>query len=399
MPKILCVTSHNLDGPDYGGTLRGRNLFQLLERFGEVRVVLAGSHKFWNDDLKSSFGGFELAKAIHFQPTPKYSIADRWRHEFDPRFLNTNWIQARTEDREWMQNLMAEHDLVWIHGLNAANGFGIWRWPNSVLDIDDIPSSFYRSNLAQTSGIVEKLRHRRQIFLWQRHEQTLKERFDAICVCSDPDREKLGDLDQIFSVPNGFTAPKTNPIRQPSSPPKIGFVGTFKYAPNREGVQWFVEHVWPLILQKIPQARLQLVGDESRKGNWQAHPNIDALGWVADVENEMATWALAIVPIFVGGGTRIKIVEAFSRKCPVVSTSLGAYGYDVADGCELLLADSAGTFAAKCLRLLANADEGRTLAENAWQKFLINWTWEAQTSRLTQVIGRVLKKSSNGNGH
>jgi glycosyltransferase involved in cell wall biosynthesis len=393
--KILCLTSHNLDGPDYGGTLRGRNLFQILERFGEVQVVLAGSHKFWGDDIKSPFGGFELANAIHFQPTPKHSVFDRLRHEFDPRFLNTNWIQARTQDREWLQAIMARHDLVWIHGLNAANGFGIWRWPNSVLDIDDIPSSFYRSTLAQASGIFEKLRCHRQIFLWQRHEKTLKERFDAICLCSDPDRKKFGDSDQIFAVPNGFTIPKKSPIRYPSSPPKIGFVGTFKYQPNRDGVQWFVECVWPLVLEKMPRARLELVGDESKKGNWQIHPHIDALGWVADMESEMATWSFAIVPIFVGGGTRIKIVEAFSRKCPVVSTSLGAYGYDVTDGREILIADTAGEFAAKCLRLLANPAEGQALAENAWQKFLKNWTWDAQTDRMTKVIEKVLKQSPN----
>ena len=394
MLKILCLTCHDLDGPDYGASLRGRNLFRLLARHGEVRVVLAGSHKFWDDRPKPSFGGFELLRAVQFHPSPRFSIGERLRHELDPRFLNTNGFQAGAGDREWLLKTLAQHDLVWIHGLGVANGFGLWRWPASVLDIDDIPSSLYRSSLTQAASFLDQMRWRRQVFLWRRHERKITERFDALCVCSGPDREIMGGGDNIFVVPNGFTPPEKSPVRQPAEPPRIGFVGTFRHGPNRAGVRWFVEKVWPLIREKMPQARFRVAGENSEAENWRGHENVDALGWVADLESEMASWSLAVVPVFVGGGTRVKIAEAFGRQCPVVSTTLGAYGYDVTDGRDLLLADSAEGFAAKCLEILTRPATGQALAGNAWKKFNEHWTWDKQAEQMDRVVQKVLGKSA-----
>jgi glycosyltransferase involved in cell wall biosynthesis len=272
---------------------------------------------------------------------------------------------------------------------------GIFRWPHSVLDVNDIPSCLHRTNMAQAANIFDKFRYYRRMTRWRRREKTLLERFDALCVCSEPDRRELGGSDRIFVVPNGFNAPKNIPLRQPAVPPRAGFVGTFHYPPNQEGVRWFLERVWPLILRTIPQAKLRLAGEGSEVGIWQTHPNVDGLGWIADVESEMATWSLAIVPVFIGGGTRIKIAEAFSRKCPVISTTLGAYGYDVANGREILLADSAGDFAARCLQILTNPAAGQAMAENAWRKFLENWTWDSFANRVTGVVETVLRRTTH----
>ncbi len=390
MPRFLCLTSHELDGPEYGSTLRVRNLLHLLGRAGEVRVVLASNYEPLIRMARSSVGGFELVAKVFFQPTTARPIADRLRHEFDSRFLDTDWCQARESDRQQLEVLMKEHDLVWIHRLEIANNFGIWRWPHSVLDIDDLRSGFFRSHLTQAAGVIESLRLYRRMVLWQRQEKHLAERFDAVCVCSEGDRQKLGGWEQVFVLPNGFTAPDGPIIRQVAVPPQIGFVGTFKYAPNRDGVRWFIQCVWPLILKNVPQARLRLVGEGNKDLEWRNLHNVDALGWIADVGSEMAKWALAVVPVLVGAGMRVKIAEAFSRRCPVVSTRLGAYGYDVVDGRDLLLADSSSDFAAKCLRILGNPTEGEAIAENAWCKFLEKWTWDAQAGRVAAIVDKIL---------
>ena len=392
MPKILCLTSHDLDGPDYGAALRCRQLFRLLEKFGEVSVVLTGQKIFWREPLPPLCGGFKLAGAVPFLPTPRRTPVEHLRAEMDPRFLNSHQCQASVGDGAWLKAMMAQHDLVWLHGLPNANGCGLWHWPRTVLDIDDIPSAYYASLLAQAGGVGEKLRWRRQIWLWRRREKKLAERFAAICVCSEPDRRWLGGAENIFTVPNGFTAPEQIPVRQPAIPPRLGFVGKYDYAPNREGVRWFVEKVWPLILQKMPATKLRLAGAGTETENWSAHRNVEALGWVADGAAEMATWALSIVPVLTGGGTRIKIAEAFSRQCPLVSTSLGAHGYDVADGCELLLADTPEMFAAKCLQILAQPETGQKLAEAGWRKFNEQWTWERQADKIARVVETVLQK-------
>jgi glycosyltransferase involved in cell wall biosynthesis len=263
-----------------------------------------------------------------------------------------------------------------------------------VLDIDDIPSCFHRTNMSQAANVFDKLRYYRRMLRWRRRERTLLERFDALCVCSEPDRQELGGSDRIFVVPNGFNAPKHIPVRHPAVPPRIGFVGTLHYPPNRDGVRWFLKHVWPLMLRARPQARLRLVGHDSENVTWQTHQNVDGLGWVADVESEMATWSLAIVPVFFGGGTRIKIAEAFSRKCPIVSTTLGAYGYDVVNGREILIADSADDFAAKCLQILTDPSAGQAMAENGWRSFLKNWTWDSFAGQVASIVAAVLQRTS-----
>jgi len=392
MPKILCLTGHDLDGQDHGAVLRARNLFKLLARLGEVKLVLAGFHEPWQAEPGGLCGGFELLRTIRFEVTREKSLHDRWHHEFNPRFMNTDWIQAGTEDRAWLRQTLPQYDLVWVHGLHLTNGLGIWRWPRGVLDIDDIPSSYHRSQLSLPVGLRKKLGLKRQIILWERHERTLWERFEAVCVCSEADRKMLARQDRTFVVPNGFNPPERLVPRQPATPAHIGFVGNFSYAPNREGVRWFVERVWPLILKKNPTARLRLAGSKSETEPWPAGCNIDALGWLPDVATEMASWSLSVVPVLTGGGTRIKIAESFGYRCPVVATSLGAYGYDVKDGEELFLADEPADFAAKCERLLADASLGERMANRAGEKFTANWTWEAQAGRVAAVVENVLAR-------
>src|SRR5205807_660617 len=100
--------------------------------------------------------------------------------------------------------------------------------------------------------------------------------------------------------------------------------------------------------------RLRLVGKGSDGPQKPAGPDIDALGWVDDSAAEIATWSVMAVPIRMGGGTRIKIAEGFSRKCPMVSTRLGAYGYEIEDRRQIRLADTPEDFARACVELVRN---------------------------------------------
>lgn len=389
-PKILCITSHDPDSADYGAVVRARNIFRLLGQLGEVRVVLAGFREAWTQHPDGTIGGFPLLRIIRFEWSEQITIADRLRHEVDPRFMNIDWFQARAEETEWLKKTAAEHDLVWVHGLNAANRCNIWRWPHSVLDVDDIVSEVYGSHVQTAEGAVKKILAARKHFQWRRREKFIGERFDACCVCSEPDVKKLGQPGKTFVVPNGFNPPKAGYKRTPVMPERIGFIGSFEYAPNLEGAQWFVKHIWPQVLKKNPQARLRLVGTGGKEHSWPTGQNIEPLGWLEDVESEMATWSLAVVPILTGGGTRVKIAEVFSRHCPAVSTTLGAYGYDVTDGQEIFITDDIEKFGARCVEILSSPATGEKLANAAWEKFTQRWTWDAQAGRVAAVVDHVL---------
>jgi glycosyltransferase involved in cell wall biosynthesis len=239
------------------------------------------------------------------------------------------------------------------------------------------------------------LKARIQQLLLHRREKRLKARFVTLSVCSEPDRSYLGGGDRIHVIPNGFQRPATEPVHLPSATqPRIGFIGLYSYAPNVEGMRWFLKECWTAVRAAVPGVRLRLIGKDTDGPLKPGEPDVDALGWVADPASEIATWSVMVVPIRLGGGTRIKIAEAFSRKCPVVSTRFGAFGYEVRDREQLRLADTPDDFSSACIELLNNPGQGSHLAETAWRDFLKRWTWEAITPRIWTAAEDCMRRSN-----
>jgi glycosyltransferase involved in cell wall biosynthesis len=110
--------------------------------------------------------------------------------------------------------------------------------------------------------------------------------------------------------------------------------------------------------------------------------DVEALGYLVDPADEIATWSAMIVPVIHGAGTRVKIADAFSRKCPVVSTHLGAHGYDVRNGRELMSADDPKQFAAACVSLVRDRAAANAITAHAYKAFLEKWTWDAIAPRV-----------------
>ncbi len=196
-------------------------------------------------------------------------------------------------------------------------------------------------------------------------------------------------------IPNGFDSPINVPMRKVANPPRVGFIGVMDWHPNVDGIRWFADRCWPLVKREIPDARLRLVGRESDGPLCPDGPDIDALGWVEDAAAEIATWAVMIVPVRLGSGTRGKIAHAFSLKCPIVSTTLGSYGYDVVDGRELLLAESPEDLASACVRAIQKPVQAAAMAEMAWERFIKTWTWDAIRPRVWAAAEDCLRLARN----
>lgn len=277
--------------------------------------------------------------------------------------------------------------MVWIHTIRTANWFRLYRWPHSVLDVDDLQSRTHRS-VAQASGnLATRLVNLRRSWIWRRHERHFTHRFDVLTVCSEDDRQYLGLEERTHVIPNGFD-PVIVPLQVPAEAPRIGFIGNCEFGPNAEGLKWFIRDVWPAIRRQMPNVQLRLVGYKSESMSTKVDSDIVGLGWLKDPGNEIATWSGMIVPIKVGGGTRVKVVEGFARKCPVVATGLGSFGYAVQHGEEILLADRASDFAASCLALLKDPQLRADISERAHARFLKQWTW----SSCEETVGAVLQQ-------
>jgi glycosyltransferase involved in cell wall biosynthesis len=124
--------------------------------------------------------------------------------------------------------------------------------------------------------------------------------------------------------------------------------------------------------------------------------DIDLLGYVDSPEPEMATWSLLIVPTRKGAGTRVKISDGFSKRLPIVTTSLGVSGYDVKDGVELFIADTPADFVRACVRAVNEPALAQQMAERGWNRFVNEWSWNAIRPRIWAAAEDCLRRSDEG---
>jgi glycosyltransferase involved in cell wall biosynthesis len=395
MPRILYLTSCWPHGEAFGGQLRALHIGRALKQLGEVTLAVVSSDLAPEDVRRQTAAEFQVEQPVRVESAPNRHLADRLRWALDTRFLNVHGCQALAADRDRLAASFGKFDLIWVLNSRTPNILNQWQWPHSVLDIDDIPSTFQRSLRHSGSSWKRKFKAGILMRLLRRRERLLKRRFSTLSVCSEADRQYLGGGPHVHVIPNGFERPQKTPAPQPAHPPRLGFIGLYSYPPNLEGMSWFIRECWPEIKRQIPGVRLRLAGKETDGPLKPADSQIDALGWINDPADEIATWSAMIIPIRHGAGTRIKIADAFSRKCPVVSTHLGAFGYEVGSGRELLLADRADEFAAACVSLIKDQAAGRAMADRAYEAFLQKWTWDAIAPRVHAAAEDAMRKDKS----
>jgi glycosyltransferase involved in cell wall biosynthesis len=390
--RIFYLTSYSPVEKSYGAQLRTCQVASALQTFGQVDCVVV-NHEDSHLAGPRPRSPVAVQREIQLQPVPPRSLWERFRCGVDPRFVNFHGHAVPGPERSSVLSRLPDYDLVWLHHLHTANVFGQWSWPRSVLDLDDIPSSFLRTVRQNAPSLGKRIRAGLRMPVAQGRERLLGERFTVLSVCSEADRQCLPSPENVHVIPNGFERPSQDPVRNLAVPPRIGFIGRFDHLPNSDGIRWFIKECWPAVKRAAPECRLRLVGEGSHKVLDRPLPDVDQFGWLPDPTEEIASWSAMIVPLRLGAGTRIKIAEAFSRKCPVVSTPLGAYGYDLVHGQELLLAGSPDSFANACVSLIRDPAAGAALADRAWRRFLAEWTWERIVPRVLETAEDCLRRS------
>ena len=393
LPRILYLTSCWPHEQAFGGQLRVLQIGRALQKLGKITVAVVTSDIARPEVIERTADEFAVEPPVQVNVRLNRGLIQRFQWAFDPHFLNVHGCVADAADRERLLNRLSDFDLLWVLNSRTPNILSQWHWPRSVLDLDDLPSTFQRTVWQNGAGLKEKLKAGIQMRLSQRRERCWKDRFSVLSVCSEADRRHLGGGEHVHVIPNGFERPFQEPRPNPLDPPRIGFIGLYSYLPNLESMKWFVRECWPLVKRQIPDARLRLVGKDTDGSLKPNVPDVDALGYVADAASEIATWSAMIVPVIHGAGTRVKIADAFSRRCPVISTRLGAYGYDVRHGRELLLADAPKDFAAACVSLIRDRADASAMAERAYAAFLEKWTWDAIAPRVWAAAEDALRLS------
>lgn len=206
----------------------------------------------------------------------------------------------------------------------------------------------------------------------RRFESTYCNRFALNLVVSANDETALRGIS-----PQSIVSVVENPVdlsywtssSRYESASEILFVGSLDWYPNADGIEWFCQEIWPLILKKKPDTRLNIVGRNEAHVSLQqrfSSPQLRFTGFVEDVRPFFDRARAFICPIREGGGTNLKIIDAFASRVPVVSTTFGARGLNVTDGSEISLADTPSAFAEKIFRLLDDTVLAQQMRENAY---------------------------------
>lgn len=386
--KILYVTTALIAGPHTGCMIRTLNVCRQLAKYGRV-TMLAVSDKFDAaavEMCKDEFPDFHqiTLKAYSDFSVPWGELKRKWDMHSP---FKTGMIATRLQ-QEQFSDLAGACDIIWFHTLNAAGPFRARPRKAAVMDLDDLNHCKYDMRAAQDARFRFKCSAKVQSFKWKRLEYQALKDFDIVTVCSQCDQQYLA-TDNVRVVPNGFTLPPQKPQWAPGAPDRLGFIGTLGYGPNRSGLLWFRDKVWPQILAQRPSMQLRIIGTPPEPRYQVSAPGFTPLGYIEDPSEEMRTWSAMIVPIIYGGGTRIKILDAFSRLCPVVSTPMGAHGIEVQDTQHILLAPTETAFADSCLSLAQSPQRAHTLAEAAWHLFTEKYTWDKIGLSVRDILNEI----------
>jgi glycosyltransferase involved in cell wall biosynthesis len=197
-------------------------------------------------------------------------------------------------------------------------------------------------------------------------EQAWLQHFDGVITLSEQDRNILIPglaAEKLFTSPSPI--PSDVGVAQDLPPEFDGrflFVASEEHSPNRDGLQWMLDRIWPQILQQLPASRLVVVGSWSESAKAKlVRPHVTFSGFVTNLPATLRG-GIMLVPLRIGSGVRVKILAAMAQGVPVVSTSIGSEGIPVSDGEELMVRDGAAEFAAAAVQLARNPELWRRLS-------------------------------------
>lgn len=401
--RILMISPDLNYPPIYGGRIRRYNLLKYLSRDNDFTLLSFVNSK---EDFKNTEGIKKYCKAVETVQLGSHSGKDYWitrfRNYFLSKFFSYPPIVIHFYSREMkrrIKKVIAEndYDLVlieyWYMGQYANCIKGIIK----VLDKHDI-------EYMRWYGLYEFCKDQKTLSLHKRikkHELRVLKRFDKILTVTQTDKdfllEKYNSALDISVVPSGVDTSYFKLQEKSNDSKNLVFVGSLAHAPNVDGILYFCREMLPLILKKIPETHLFIVGlcpskDVLNLGN----NNITVTGFVKDIRPYVYKSSVFVVPLRFGTGIRGKILEAMALGKPVIATSIAATGLEVTPDQDIIIADDPKDFAFRTIELLNNRALRNRLIENGWRLINEKYRWEKIISELERVLYEVVNIRGDG---
>ena len=284
-------------------------------------------------------------------------------------------------------------DLVHYEMFHTAQFHTETRLPG-VLSQQNVDSAIWRRLCGETANPFYKFAYWTQQLAFQRYERVLSPKFDAVTCTSDIDAavfQRHCTRDAIEIIPNGVDVTHYQPDFSAEVPAHLIYIGSMDWYPNEDAVGFFADEVLPRIQERVPDVRFSIVGGNpsapvqklaERKG-------VVVTGRVPEIKPYFAEATVFVVPLRIGSGTRLKILEALAMGKAIVSTAVGAEGLDLKDGEEIFIADEPTVFAEAVTRLLTDTPLRRRIGENGRARVERDYDWRSIGEKLHEVYAKI----------
>jgi len=357
--KILWVKPGKLLPLDSGGKLRTFNILRHLSAAHDLTYLsyyTGPRDGGYESAIEETFPG---AAAVHAPATGSSSQRVDYLRKLASRIpyavSRFEHPMARAVVREWFEQ--RRFDVAVCDFLVSATTFPSRLDIPTLLFQHNVESMLWQRRASVAGPLAERLVARIEYEKMRRFEATQVRRFHHVAAVSEHDREAMSRMTaaaRISVVPTGvdLTQFQYDPDVTPDGPVAV-FTGSMDWAPNIDGVEYFCAEVWPKVLERRPDARFQIVGrDPAPRVRRLESATVEVTGTVPSVVDHVRRAAVFVVPLRVGGGTRLKIYEGMALGKATVSTTIGAEGLDVRHGRDIILADTSDDFAQAIVRFL-----------------------------------------------
>ena len=267
------------------------------------------------------------------------------------------------------------------------------RSAQRIVDIDYLMWPVLKLAHQQARGPFGRLRSWLAYRKFQRYERWLYGQFDLGLVVSDGDRRAAVDLiglpmSRVGVVPNGVDTSFHRPLSVEPKPNTLVYNGALTYTANYDAMDYFLREIFPIIRVQVPEAHLTITGATTNVpiAALPVNGHVTFSGYLKDIRPEVAGSWVCVVPLRLGGGTRLKILEAMALGIPVVSTSKGAEGLDIETGKHLLIGDTPSEFAAQTVRVLREPGLRKSLGAQAIQLVKDRYDWASIGRHFCELV-------------
>lgn len=410
--KILWISPFFPYPPDMGLRIREFNLIRKVAQSHEVTLfsLLQSSHELqYLDKMREICTEVEaiLPAESANAHTERRSVKDVLAGLFvtHPRYMYRP-PYADVMDRLKAQLNKQQFDLVIVETLSMTNY--VWDLlpeikTTTLLVEHNIETVIQKQTYQLAESLPLKLRKYIYYVSFSRFERAACKRFDYVITVSEDEREDLlrfvPELNpaRVYSVANGVDTQLHRPSDQAPQPNTLIYPGAVTYDANYDAVRYFVYEVLPLVRAQTPDVTFTVTGNTGHVdvSDLAAQPGVIFTGYLDSVAPAVQQSQIAVVPLRIGGGTRLKILEAMALGTPVISTSKGAEGINAIPGKEILIADTPQTLADSIHRLLNDADLHRTIATGGRALVEREYDWSVISDSLLDFINKHVEVRKN----